>query len=386
MNEAKAMSIANEYDAVILGESVAGLWLAKQLLNKGQKVLVVNTGTSGNRNFLPKIVAEDFKLLDFLKKRETEPLQILTPQFRFRAYANEEQFKAEYEFQFGKPFSLTDKPSNLLLRGLAYWVRGAETGPVFADEWSSLFSKFFETVYLDAPGGELTQRMLAELETLGATLVKPGNLQRIFIDRKAMVGIQLSHTSKMISVQKAFFNTHLDYLRSFLSEPLSIASHPLGWRFDLHFECSKDSLPIGLTDRMIYVEDEAPILEIFQERPGFFRLCTVLPYDESSLDRHEQRRLATRMLRVCEKLIPDLEYNLKKVSPDLRDPERTLNIDLPALYPFQELKRIPSSLLVYGSGGPSVNANPLLSLWITNEEAVPKESIWGGLQIAKTTL
>jgi len=181
-------------------------------------------------------------------------------------------------------------------------------------------------------------------------------------------------------------NTHLDYLNAFFSEPLPYSSRPLGWRFEIRFECSPEALPLGLTKRMIYVEGQAPILEIFQEKPGFFRLATTVPMHSYTLDRGEQRRLAARMLRVCETIIPDLEYNLKKVIPDLRDPDRSETVDLPALYPFQELKRIPSHILSFGSGAQSLPPNPMPGLWITHEEVNPKEAIWGAFEASRSAL
>ena len=103
-------------------------------------------------------------------------------------FDNEEQFKNEYALQFGKPFSLSQQPDLLFLRGLSYWVRGAETGPILSDEWHSLYSKFFETSYFDEAPGFVTQSLLSKLEREGATVVRPGNLRRIFIDRKTVVG------------------------------------------------------------------------------------------------------------------------------------------------------------------------------------------------------
>ena len=131
---------------------------------------------------------------------------------------------------------------------------------------------------------------------------------------------------------------------------------------------------------MIYIEEQAPVLEIFQERPGHFRLSTALPMRDSTLERGEQRRLAGRMLKVCESLIPDLEYNIKKIIPDLRDPERTEWTDLPALYPFLELKKIPSQILTFGSGTQPPPLSPLAGVWITHEEVSPKDGTWGSFR------
>jgi hypothetical protein len=381
------MNDSTDFDGVVFGESPAGLWLAKQLLAKGQKILVIATGTSGTQNALPRFAVEDLGLERFVKaNRETNPIQILTPTRRVRLFQDDARLKAELEFQFGLPFSLGAAPNTSLLRGLAYWVRGNETAPVLQEEWQSLYARWFDTVYFDEPAGFLSQMLLGELEKSGATIVKPGSLRRIFIDRKAFVGVQLANTSKMISVQRAFLNTNLDFLNRFFNEPMSVRSSPLAWKFEMSFECDPASLPVGITDRMLYVEEGAPVLEIFQEKPGRFRLKTTLPLQDYSLDRGEQRRLAARMLKVCEGIFPDLEYNLRKVSPDLRDPDRAMGIDLPKLYPFQDLKSVPPQLLSYGVGGPTISPNPLPGVWITNEEVYPREDAMGGFEAAKAAL
>ena len=381
------MNDTTDFDVVVLGESPGGLWAAKQLLTQGKKIMIIVTGTSRNQSSLPKFVVDEFELQKFLPKdRQTSPLQILTPERRFRIFPDEPRFQEEYAFQFGRPFSLAEKPDPSFLRGLAYWVRGSETAPVFPEEWPSLYARIFETVYFNEEPSFVTQTLLAALEKAGATIVKPGNLRRIFIDRKTFVGVQLAQSSKMISVKKAFLNTHLDYLNTFMNEPLPFQSRPLGWRFQMSFECGVDSLPIGLSDRMIYVEEKAPILEFFQSKPGVFHLQTVLPLRDETLNRGEQRRIAARMLKVCESILPDLEYNIRKIMPDLRDPERAMNTDLPALYPFQELKRIPPNLLTYGGGAINIPLSPIQGVWITHEEANPKEDLWGGFEGARAAL
>jgi hypothetical protein len=381
------MNENTDFDVVVLGESPAGLWAAKKLLARGKKIMVIATGTSRHHSSLPKFMVEDFELQKFLPiDRAEKPLQILTPDRRVRLFTDEKRFQEEYTFQFGVPFSLTAKPDPSFLRGLAHWVRGSETAPVFPDEWPGLYSRIFETFYFDEGPTFVTQTLLTDLERSGATIVKPGSLRRIFVDRKFFVGVQLSQSSKMISVKQALMNTHFDYLNSFMNEPFPFLSRPLGWKFQMSFECSSDSLPIGLTNRMIYVEEKAPILEFFQAKPGVFHLQTVLPLNEESLNRGEQRRIAARMLKVCESILPDLEYNIRKIVPDLRDPERAMNTDLPALYPFQELKRIPPSLLTYGGGASSIPISPTQGVWVTHEEASPREDIWGGFEGARAAL
>ncbi len=368
------MNPLNEYDCVIIGEHPAGLWAAKHLLGLGMTVLIIPTGTYGGGNVLPKKVAQSFNLI------ARSALQTVTPDRRIHLFSDPQELKDEYRFNYGTELSPTSPPHPDFFRGMGYWVRGAETGPLLPDQWSGIYQKFFETIYFDEPAGFLEETLLQDLEKAGAFVAKEGYLRQIFTDRKSVVGVQLANTSQMISVKTLFANTHFDFINQFINEPLPIKSQPIGWNFEISFECSTDFLPIGLTPRMIYVQKDAPVLEIFQEWLGRFRLKTTVPFQDFTLDRGNQQRLASRMLKVCEDLLPDLQYNLKRVTPDLRDPERAISVELPAIYPFQTLSKIPPALLTYGSGIGLGFQTSVQGLFLSSDEANPREGLWGAYE------
>ncbi len=373
------MELANDYDFVVLGEHPAGLWAARHFLSLDQKVLILPLGTHSGLNALPRKVAEDFgfSTLDFVN-RDEDPIQLLIPGHRFKLGSSLDRLREEYHFHFGHDFSDHELPNSELLRGLLYVSKGSEPGPALPEDWKELAEQVLETVYFEKEPGYLTRIMMKKLAELGAHVAKPGQLKQIFLDRKAFVGVQLVGTSKMIAARNAFACSHFGYLKGFMNEAVDLQSKPMGWNFDIRFECSVDALPVGMSTRMIYIEKDAPILEIIQERPGSFRLRTALPLQDHALERGEERRLAERMLKVCERLIPDLEYNLKWVSPDLRDPERVEAVDLPALYPFQDLNRIPLDRLCYGVGSALGFQCPVSGLYVVSDESSPKSGIWGG--------
>lgn len=379
--------LSPEYDFVVLGEHPAGLWAAKHLLGLGQKVLIIPMGAHSGVNVIPRAAASTFQIpeREFVS-RELNPIQVIADGRRVKVMPTFVEFQEEIQFNYGKKLQSNEGPVPNLLRGLSYLVRGSETGPVFPDDWSFISSRLFDTVYFEKEKGWLVRTLLQDLRDLGASVTQTKNLRQVFVDKKMVVGIQLSGTSKMIPVKAALINAQFDLINQFFNEPLALHSSPISWNFEIQFECGLDFLPIGLTTRLIYVERDAPILDILHESPGKFRLKTTLPLNPESLDRGEQRRLAERMLKVAESLLPDLEYNIKKVVPDLRDPDRSMTVELPVLYPFQDLRRIPTELLNYASGSGFGFQTAHQNLYITQEEAYPRLGVWGGYQAAAQAL
>ncbi|MBU6155233.1 MAG: hypothetical protein KGP28_13100, partial [Bdellovibrionales bacterium] len=172
-------------------------------------------------------------------------------------------------------------------------------------------------------------------------------------------------------------------LKGFLNESLPSLSEPIGWNFEMSFECAPSSLPSGLSGRMLYVEAGAPVLEILNRTPGHFQLRTPLPITEEAFSRSFQRRLCERMIKVCEKIIPDLEYNLRRVVPDLRDPEKTESVDLPRLFPFEDLHRIPPGRLFYSANRSLGHLSPVQNLFIVSDESNPRFGLRGAFQAAR---
>jgi phytoene dehydrogenase-like protein len=85
-------------------------------------------------------------------------------------------------------------------------------------------------------------------------------------------------------------------------------------------------------------------------------------------------------------MIPDLEYNLRGLFPDLRDPERAETVELPRMFPFEDLSRIPPERLTYGdSPGLSVET-PVPNLFVVGDESFPGAGIHGSFDAAKRVL
>jgi hypothetical protein len=287
----------------------------------------------------------------------------------------------ECRFQFGHGLERFEAPDPELLRGMLFLTRGAETGVALPESWPVLARRVADTVYFSEGGKVLVNQMLDHLHEKGARIVRSSGLKRIYVDRKKLVGIQLDGNPQVIPTSMAILGTGVDQIKPFLNESIDLQSQPVSWLFQVEFECNADSLPLGMSDHLLYVDAEAPILEIQRTAgTGKITLKVGLPYDESTLNYSYQRRMAERMLKVCEGFIPDLEYNLRRVTPNIRDPERVEREELPRIYPFLDLNRIPESLVHYSAQAGVGSQLPIQNFFVCSEESDPRLGVWGGFK------
>lgn len=382
------MEFFNEYDFVIIGEHPAGLWLARQLLRMEQRILVLPLGANSGVNALPRKVLSDFQWDESRwPDRHRDPIQVLVPGHRFRLVPGADAVAEEYRFHYGQDPAGVASADQDLIRGLQYLIRGRECSlPASIDAVASIFQQAADTLYHDGPEGGVIQELLGRLRELGAHVASPRQLRRVFLDRKHFVGVQLIGNSRMVAARNAIVAGPMDLVRSMMSEEFSLNSTPTGWNFDIRVDCSPEVIPEGLGTRMIFVAGKAPVMEILRESAGRFRLRVQLPLQEIYLARDEQRRVGERMLAVCQSMIPDLEYNLRGLFPDLRDPERAETVELPRMFPFEDLSRIPPERLTYGdSPGLSVET-PVPNLFVVGDESFPGAGIHGSFDAAKRVL
>jgi hypothetical protein len=380
------MEFFAQYDFVVLGEHPAALWAARKLLASDARVLVLPLGTYSGANVLPRSVLADFDWHpSSWPDRDRDPIQILTPGRRFRVVSDPEERKEEFRFHFGREPLPGTRTGGDFLRGLRSLELGRDPGELPEQDGSGveLLDRVDGTLYHDGESGWVIRKLLSRLEEKGAHVAKPGQLRRIFLDRKNFVGVQLLGTSRMVAARYGILGSQVDHLRSMMSEDVDLKSCPAGWTFDVRFECAPEVIPAGLGTRMLVVESGAPVLEMLREGRGQFRLRIKMPMQESFLARDEQRRIAERMLAVCQKLIPDLEYNLRKVVPDVRDPERAETVDLPRLHPFDDLSRIPLDRLVYDESSTLPLETGVPNLFVVGEESLPAAGIHGGFEAAR---
>ena len=369
-----ATELYSQYDFIILGEHPAALWGALTLLENGLKVLIVPLGQVAEKNFAPDFAVSSLQLdASVFPDRDLDPIQILTPERRFRLFSDADQLSEEHLFVFGKEFTSS------LTRGLAFLHRGSETGPLVSEEWKTIFQKTKSTLYFLQEPGWLKKQFLKKIQQLGGHVLSDDAVHQIFIEKKTFVGVQIEGSSSLILGSQVLVGTQWDLAQSFFSEKTSLKSAPVGFSFEIQVQIEEESLPLGLTSYMIFVQDEAPIVEIHHSKKGHFLLRTTLPFQERFLGRLEQRKIAQRLFKVLGNFIPDLEYNLKRMVPDLRDPERAEQEELPRLYPFQTLSEIPPARLRYAVPGLGAQS-PIQNMWFADEEAFPRAGEWGAYQ------
>ncbi|NDG85773.1 MAG: hypothetical protein EBX52_12155 [Proteobacteria bacterium] len=275
----------------------------------------------------------------------------------------------EWRFQFGLSTKPGDDPG--IRVGISYLAGVVSPEVRAAWSWEESLRTVLSLVYLDRKWDGTIRGMIDELADRGAHVAKPGQCKRVFVDRGTLVGVQMGDRSKMISAAAGICGMRSGTLHSLVSEGAGEAPRAAGWWFEMRFECEVPAVPAGVTRRMVYVEEGAPTLEILREESGVFRLRTILPMEPSTLGRGFQRRLCERMMRVAGRLIPDLEYNVRKMVPDLRDAERVEGAELPALVPYENLDQIPVARRLCGHPGARGVLAGFSNLHPVNDETLP---------------
>ena len=374
-----------EYDFIVVGDHPAALWGAVTLLERGHKVLVLPMGTA-SKNFFPRSMLETLRIDPALiPNRDLDPVQILTNQKRFRLFSTLEALKEEYFFVYGKPLEDLHSLDADFVRGLAFLDRGSETGPVFPDEWKTMINRVNDLIYFPFEPGWIQRQFHHRIRELNGHVATELQLQRVFVERGTFVGVQISGSSSIIRAQQVLIGSNWNRVQNLFSEQTALKSQPVSWAFEMELKIGAESIPQGLGSYMIFSQPNAPLVEFQHDHQGGLTLRTTLPFHEKTLDRVEERKIAQRLFKTASLFIPDLEYNLEKISPDIRDPEKAEKKDLPELYPFRTLKDIPAALLRYAIPGLGYTT-PIQGVSIAYEEAFPKMGEWGAYQAVSSAI
>ena len=363
---------------MVFGTHPAALWAAGHLLSFEKKVLLIPLADPGNAGIraIPRGVLDAFHPGESARAGMTPvPVQILTSSRRFKIGDSPEAMARERVFQFGSSRKPGDDPE--LMRGLRHVSGVCAPGFRTAWSWEESVRTVLSLVQLDPSRADPARMMVEALVERGAHLAKPGQLRRIFVDQNTFVGVQLGDRSKMISALAGFNGARSETLAPLMSEGGGAPPAAAGWWFEMRFECEASAVPAGVTRRMIHVEGEAPVLEFHREGEGVFVMRTVLPLDEASLDRGFQRRLCERMMKVASRIIPDLEYNVRKMVPDLRDVERAERFELPSLFPYRSPGDIPAARKLAGKPSEGGVRQGLVNLHSINDEVLPEQGVPG---------
>jgi hypothetical protein len=306
------------------------------------------------------------------------------------------------------------KSSDLLSvsEGLWYWVTSCnQKDPRISDLvhiWSlSRVSGAFK-------GGLTAYReFLVNLAVrLGAHVPVKTECKRIFVEKGRFAGVQIANRGNMILTQGGIIGCPLSKVHDNLIYTGRKWLHrkkkgpvPVGWKFTLAMTVHKESIPIGISNRLIWQEQNAPVFEVEIADLEDYKvdyhvggsshkvlyLRTVMPFSLESLDSDFQRLTAARMVRQAMEIMPFLEYHVTRLYPEFRGSgkQRALfhmpnetetpskeevesQSQLQELYGFEKLENIPSNLFVYDPKVKGVGPHSgIEGLFVASEESYP---------------
>jgi phytoene dehydrogenase-like protein len=172
----------------------------------------------------------------------------------------------------------------------------------------------------------------------GAHVPAKTRCSRIFIQDGRLVGVQLSQRGNVIAARGGVLGASLAQAREVLSVsgrewPRALKASPefQGWKFPLALTVREEGVPPGLPDRLVWVEEGAPVLEIELASPSDHGLTepehrllfarTTLPTQDQAMGAAWQRQVAGRIFRQLAEIFPFLEYHVVRIYPDFRTPD-----------------------------------------------------------------
>ena len=311
-----------------------------------------------------------------------------------------------------------------LAQGLGYWI--SSCGSRDPDLLSLVHLWSLSRVAHGFKGGITAYRefLVQMASKLGVHVPENVECKRIFVEKGRFAGVQLSNRGNMILGQGGILGCPLNKAYPVITHTGRSWLHrsrkgidPVGWKFTLALTVHKESIPVGMKNRLVWQEEFAPIFEIEVANPEDYKidyhvggsdhriiyLRTVMPFTDESLTDEFQRLTAARMMRQAMEMMPFLEYHVTKIYPEFRIPgqqvslyqpklagsaqknekeslEEETTIHLKQIYGFQKLSEVPSNLFVYDpkskSAGPS---SGIEGLYVASEESYPDLGSFGAL-------
>ena len=311
-----------------------------------------------------------------------------------------QQWTSTQKNSFDLITEISRSDSSEIFEGLYYWLTSN------IHQKPSLFD-LLHLINLSKSGGSYRGGMtsykhflMSLAKRLGAHVPIKTECRRVFIEKGKFAGIQLSSLGSMISAEAGILGCQLKRLNSistytgrsiFKKDKISI--HPVGWRFTVALTVRAESIPKGSGSRMVWKEENAPVIEIEVVNPVDYNsptsdrrilyMRTVLPYAESSLDISFLKLNAARMLRQVIHIFPFLEFHIVHIFPDFRMKPKTSSAatevdDFVDAYSFSSLDSIPDNLLVYEGSGTG-SSTGIEGLFIASEESYPELGNFGGV-------
>lgn len=247
-----------------------------------------------------------------------------------------------------------------------------------ADSQSSKIIEFHRLIVND---GRLTAVEVIESAAETAAAESEKKVHTLTV-RAGAIGCSLAQLKEKVLIQKR------SWLKKLKHSPI-----PIGWRFTVSLQVSRDAICPGMSERMVWKEKGAPPLEIETAFPSDYALAdyglatnreahsrdndsyrliflrTLVPYSAESLSPTYQEILAARMVRQLMKLVPFIDRHILKMFPDFRAP--SFEADVLKVYPMRDLSEIPVNLCCYSKKGIGSDSG-VDGLFIVSDEAYPE--------------
>ncbi|MBU6375690.1 MAG: hypothetical protein KGQ59_06815 [Bdellovibrionales bacterium] len=190
----------------------------------------------------------------------------------------------------------------------------------------------------------------------GAQVAGPGvGVSRVFVEERRIQGVQLigaEDSRNLTQARGVFTSRHPESVLTWISsEREQSRPYPTSCellRVTIALAAKSEGIPVGLSERAIWREFGAPILEIERADPGeygflntgnqFIFIRSYFPMEAIHWPTHRWKTVCQRMYRQACELIPFLEENVVRIFPDFRQQE--FEAEWTSYYSQMELKRV----------------------------------------------
>lgn len=250
-------------DYLFRGSHPAFYWAAALLRQKGKSVAIFPEPKQHSWELFPVEVLELLGLEKSKTDRDSSPIQILSSNFRFGIFSDLESSRKEKDFCVG------ERPSLELGRGLSFYAKGSDYPVVFGENISELLSASHGMEYFERAPGEVESIVTARLEKMGVLIMEDDQ------------HLPIAEQTVILDLSRA------DVFRSKLEITLPMKQ-----------------LPVGASNRMLFVERNSPLIEmvhlnetlhvrtLLPNKPQLVErmLATIQPYFQGiSLDHHKAK-------------------------------------------------------------------------------------------------
>lgn len=249
-------------DYLFRGSHPAFYWAAALLKQKGKSVAILPEPSVHSWELFPTETLELLGLHDLKTNRDENPIQILTPKCRFGIFSDLEFTQKDYAFCTGGQSDLE------IHRGISFFAKGSDYPTVFGESSNELLKSAHGMEYFERSPDEIQSKIMIQLKKIGVIVLKneqdlPSAEQTVILD---------------LSRAKVF-------------------------RRKFEMVIPMKSLPIGASNRMLFVERNSPLIETLYREGNLF-IRTLLP---------EEPLLIEKILKALSPYFIDEKLNVDQV-------------------------------------------------------------------------